>query len=235
MFFSLSFLQPFWAFKFPARMLIGNFEIPHVFWSCCVIVQKWPSRVIITKPIAINFERVSLIRWRPTRLDCWWIGLGWQPTDWDCSWPCPSCQGTYQGRWRSSISCKWTHLKLKNQFQRGLSLRDNSFYCFTKLSSLGIFIRSWDQNHKINSFATLLITYWYWFFIFTQFSFGDKINSSLVWFLVDSIRYFPLFSLVVVITLVLLLRHFIAMRSISILQKMDCIWLNEQLMVFLMV
>ena len=155
MFFSLSFLQPFWAFKFPARMLIGNFEIPHVFWSCCAIVQKWPSRVIITKPIVINVERVSLIRWRPTRLDCWWTGLGWQPTDWDCSWPCPSCQGTYQGRWRSSISCKRTHLKLKNQFQRGLSLRDNSFYCFTKLSSLGIFIRSWDQNHKISGAAVL--------------------------------------------------------------------------------
>ena len=26
MFFSLSFLQSFWAFKFPARMLIGNFD-----------------------------------------------------------------------------------------------------------------------------------------------------------------------------------------------------------------
>ena len=62
MFFLLSFLQPFGTFKFPARMLIGNFDKSLMYSAVrCAIVQKWSQRVSITKPIVINVEQLFLV------------------------------------------------------------------------------------------------------------------------------------------------------------------------------
>ena len=60
MFISLSFLQPFRASEFPARILIGNFDKSLMRSEAVAsLLKKWLYKVIRTKPIISMLSQFS--------------------------------------------------------------------------------------------------------------------------------------------------------------------------------